>query len=99
MWVHLVGADHVDDDLRFVAETVRECRTQRSVDESAGENRLLARSAFATEERTGDLARGIRPFFDVDRQREKVDAVTHALCGVCGDEHGGFSDACYDGAL
>jgi len=97
--VDLVGTDDGDDDLRLVAVTVGERRSQRSVDESAGQNRLLARTTFAAEERARDLARGIRTLFDVDGQREEVDAVTHALCGVCGDEHGGLSDACYDCTL
>ena len=97
--VHLICTNHRDDDLGFIAETVGECWAQRTVDESAGENRLLAWTTFSAEERAGNLARGISTLFDVDSQWEKVDAVSHALCGVCGDEHGGFSDACYDGAL
>ena len=97
--VDLVSANYGDHDLGFVAETVGECRTQRAVDQTAGQNGLLTWTTFTTEERARDFPCGVCTLFNVDGQRKEVDAVTHALCGVGGDEHGRFSDGCYDSAL
>ena len=72
--VRLVGAEHGRDDLRLVAETLRERRAQRPVGESAREDRVLGRATFTTEERAGDLAGGVGTLFDVNRQREEVHA-------------------------
>ena len=79
----------VSDDLGLVAEAVGERRAQRAVGEPAGEDRVLGRTALTTEERTGDLAGGVRTLLDVDRQGEEVDAGTHVLGGVGGGEHDG----------
>ena len=91
--VDLICTEHGDDDLRLVAVAVGECRTKRAVDQTTGENRLLTRAAFATEERARNLAGCIRTLFDVDRQREEVDAVANALSGVGGDEHRRLANA------
>ncbi len=82
--VLLVGADDGVDDLGLVAEAVGERRAQRAVDEAAGQDGLLARAALTTEEGAGDLARGVGPLLDVDRQGEEVDALTNAVGGVGG---------------
>ena len=71
-----VGAEDGGDDLHLVAEPGRERRAQRPVGEPAGQDRLLAGATLTPEERAGDLARGVRPLLDVDRQREEVDALT-----------------------
>ena len=71
-----VDTEDGGDDLDLVAEVGRERRAQRPVGEPTGEDRELAGATFTPEERTGDLARGVRPLFDVDRQREEVDALT-----------------------
>src|SRR5690606_15609129 len=56
-------------------------RAQRAVDEAAGEDRVLARATLGTEEGAGDLARGVHPLLDVDRQREEVEVVLRRLAG------------------
>ena len=71
-----VDTENGGDDLNLVAEVGGERRAQRPVGEPTGENREFAGTTFTTEERTGDLARGVGTLFDVDRQREEVDAVT-----------------------
>ena len=43
--------------------------------------RLLAGAALALEERAGDLARGVHPLLDVDRQRQEVDVAEVARGG------------------
>lgn len=77
----LVSRHHGDDDLDLVAQTLLEGRAQRSVDEPAGEDRVLARAAFAAEERAGDATRGVHPLLDVDRQGEEVEVVLGLLAG------------------
>jgi hypothetical protein len=97
--VRLVGTDDRENDLRLVAVPVGERGTKRAVGETARENRHLGRSAFATEESAGDLSGGIGALFDVDRQWEEVDAVTHPLRGVGGGQHRRAAEARNDGTL
>ena len=94
-----MGVLHVDTedgehDLGLVAVAVGEGGAQRAVGEATGQDGLLARATFTTEERTGDLAGGVGALFHVDREREEVDAVTHGAGGVGGGEHGGAADCC-----
>jgi hypothetical protein len=79
-----VGSEDGGDHLHLVAEPLGERRPQRAVGEATGEDGLLARTALTTEERAGDLARGVHPLLDVDRQGEEVDA----LAGLAGDDGG-----------
>ena len=100
--VELAGRDreHGDDDLDLVAEAVDERRAQRAVDETADEDRLGRGAALATEERAGDLAGGVRALFDVDRQREEVEAFARVLAGAGGrEEHRLLVEVRGDGAL
>ena len=100
--VELAGRDrqHGDDDLDLVAETVDERRAQRAVDQTADEDRLGGGAALATEERAGDLAGGVRALFDVDGQREEVEAFARVLAGAGGrEEHRLFVEVRGDGAL
>ena len=73
----VVGVDVVDrqrrgDELGLVVPALGEQRADRAVDHARGQRRLLARSALATEERAGDLARGVHPLLDVDGQGKEV---------------------------
>ena len=83
-----VDTENGGDDLNLVAEVGRERRAQRPVGEATGENGELARTTFTPEERTGDLARGVRPLFDVDRQREEVDAFAGLRRRDCRQQRG-----------
>ena len=97
--VLLISAEHGGDDLGFVAEAVRERRTQGPVGEAAGEDCRVGGTTFTTEERTGDLAGGVGPLLHVDGEREEIDAITNALGGVGGDENGGAPNGGHHGAL
>ena len=79
-----VGAENRRDDLHLVAEPFGERRAQRPVGEATREDRRFAGSTFAPEERAGDLAGGVHPLFDVDREREEIDP----LSGLAGDDRG-----------
>ena len=96
----LVGAEDRGDDLGLVAEALGERRAQRPVGQAAGEDGVLGRTAFTTEERAGDLAGRVRPLLDVDRQREEVHA-RHArsLAALAVVSTRRATDGGHDGAL
>ena len=71
------GADH----LGFVAIALVEERADRAIDQAGGQNLLLCRTAFALEEATGDLARGVGLLLVVNRQREEIDPLPSACAG------------------
>jgi len=78
-----------DDNLDLVAQAVDERRTQRTVDQTADEDRLGGGTTLTTEERAGDLAGGVGALLDVDRQREEVEALARVLaCAGGREEHG-----------
>ena len=100
--VELARGDAQDghDDLDLVAQAVDERRTQRAVDQAADEDRLGGGPTLATEERTGDLASGVRTLFDVDGQREEVEALTRVLARARGrQQHGLFVEVGGNGTL
>ena len=78
---HRIGRENVNDDLHFIEEAVREKRADRAVDEAARERFLFGGAAFALEEPARNLARGVRLFNVVDREREEVLARLRFLLG------------------
>ncbi len=80
-----VGREHGADDLHLVAETLRPKRPDRAVDHPRSQGGALTRASLALEEAAGDLARGVHPLLDVDRQREEVGA----LAGLRASHRGG----------
>ena len=80
-----VQRQHGDDDLDFIHEAIREERADRTIDQARGEDFLLAGTAFALEETTGDAARGVELLDVVDGEREEV----LARAGFLGADHGG----------
>ena len=67
--VFTVGREHESDDLRFVAPAAGKQRPDRAVDQTAGQDFLLGRLAFAFEEAAGDASRGVGVFLVVDAGR------------------------------
>ncbi len=98
-WVLAVDGERHDDHLGLAAEAVGERGAQGAVDEPAGQDGLLGRTALAAEERSGDLPGGVHPLLDVDREGEEVDALTHLLVGGGGDEHLGPAELRHDGPI
>ena len=82
-----IDGEHGFDDLHLIAQGVREQRTQRTVDDAAGENGLGARAALTAEERARDLAGGIHLLFHVDGQREEVVVLLRAGTGGGGRQN------------
>ena len=88
MGVGLVGAQDGDDHLGLVAVTVGERGPQGPVDKPGREYGALGGPALTAEKRAGYLAGRVHPLFDVDGQREEIDA----LGGVCGGVGRGQND-------
>ena len=98
--VQLVGVQRHDgdDDLDLVAQAGLEGRAQRTVDQPTGEDGVLGRAAFATEERSGDAPGGVHPLLDVDRQGEEVELLLRVLAGGGGaQQHGVLVEERRDG--
>jgi hypothetical protein len=60
------------DDLDLVTQALDEGRAQRTVDEAAGKDRVLGRTALPTEKRAGNPAHRVHPLFHVDGEREEI---------------------------
>ncbi|MNV63401.1 hypothetical protein D3C71_1559920 [compost metagenome] len=76
----LVHAHYKVQHLDVIAEAFREQRANRPVGQSAGQNRLLARSSFALDEAAGNFAYCVQALFIVDGQREEVQILRLAGC-------------------
>ena len=87
--------DHVD----LVVEAFGEQRTDRTVDQAAGERFLLGRAAFTLEEATGDTAGSRELFLIVDGEREEVLPFLHRLGRGHGAQHHGFAIGRQHGAI
>ena len=73
-----VGRQHERDDLRFVRPARGEQRTNRPVDDAAGQRFLFGGLAFTLEEAARNAARCVGVFAIVDREGQKVDALAGA---------------------
>ena len=69
-----VNAQAGSHHLNVVAHALGEQGAQGAVDQAAGQSRLFSGTAFALDEAAGDLAHGILLFFEINRQREEVNA-------------------------
>ena len=94
-----VRAEDGADDLHLVAEALRPQRPDRAVDHARREGGALAGASLALEEAAGDLARGVHPLFDVDRQREEVGAFAGLRASHCGGENHRLASANDDSAV
>ena len=95
----MVGVERQDgdDDLDLVAQALLEGRTQRAVDQAAGEDGVGRGATLTTEEGAGDLARGIHALFDVHRQGEEVELLLGVLAGCGGrQQHRVFVEVGHD---
>ena len=76
-----------------VAQLFVEQRAHRAVNEAGDEDAALGRATLAAVEAAGDTADGVHPLFDLDGQREVVDARLGKGRGDSGDEHDGVAVA------
>ena len=89
--VLLIGRPGRDDDLHVVAEALRKERPDRAVGQACREDAFLGGAALAARERARDLPRGVEALFEVDRQREEVDAGADRLGDGRGREDDGVA--------
>ena len=95
--VLLVGRQDRDDQLDVVLVALGEEGTDRSVRLSGCEDRVLRWTGLALDEAARDLARGVHPLLEIDREREEVQPGA-GLGTVGGAEHHGVTVADGDGA-
>ena len=65
--------------------------THRSVDDTAGQNSVLACLAFSLVETAGDLTHSVHFLFVLYTQREEIDTVSGLLGSGCGTENSGIT--------
>ncbi len=87
-----VQRNGVDHHMHFVNEAFRKQRTDRPVDQAAGQCFQLARLGFAFEKAAGDAAGRIRLLDVVDCQREEILPRLRRLRGDHGGQHHGVVD-------
>ncbi len=89
--VFLVGGEDQGDDLGFIAETIREERTDGAIDLAAGEHFFLAGPTFALDEAAGNAAAGVGVLAVVNGEGEEVDSLSGIGRGDCGGQNNGFA--------
>src|SRR4051794_24957732 len=94
--VLVIDAERNRDELRLEVPALGEERADGAVDHAGGEGALLAGAALTLEEGAGNLARGVHPLLDVDRQRKEVDIAE--VADGCGPEDHRLALADDDGA-
>jgi len=94
---HEVRRENGADDLHLVAEALRPERPDRAVGQSGRQDGRLGRTRLALDEPARDLARGVHPLLEVDREREEIEPGT-GIRPVRGPEHHGVTETDGDGA-
>ena len=95
--VLLVRRKDRDHDLDVVLVALGEERPDRAVGQAAGQDGLLGRARLALDEAARDLAGGVHALFELDGEREEVQAGPR-IGPVGGPEHHGVAEADGDGA-
>ena len=90
--VLLVGGEDRDDDLDIVAEALGEERAQGAVRHAAGQHGFRGRTALAAHKAAGDLTDGVHALFEVEGQREEVDALARLRRYTRRDQDYGFAE-------
>ena len=80
-------------DLGFSIPAVGKQRSNRAVDQPAGENLLLRWLPFALEESTGDASRRVGVLPKIYGEREEVDALTRRRCVARRDEDDSLAES------
>jgi hypothetical protein len=88
-----IAGHHGADHLHFIVERVGEQRTQRTVDQTRGQDFLFRRAAFALEEAAGNATGSVGALLIIDRQREEI--LTRLR--ILGTDHGGQHNGVFHG--
>ncbi len=97
-WIFLIDGERHRDDLHVVAHALRKERANGSVDQSAGQDRPITRTAAALDEAAWDFPDGVFALFVIADERKKVDAFASRLAHRGGAEQDGFAHAEQDRA-
>ncbi len=83
----------------LVLVPVLEGGSKWAVDQTAGEDGLFRWAPFTPEEGSGDPPDRVHALFEIDREREEVDAFPWLLVRCGGNQHLGTTDLRYDGSV
>ena len=86
-----INGNSGSNDLYIVVVAFREHRANRTVNQTAGQDSLLRRTAFAFNKATGDFTYGVHFFFKINSQREEVYTLTRGLGAGNGNYYGGIA--------
>ena len=86
-------------DGHVIAEVIGEQGADGAVDDAAGEDALLAGTAFPAVEAAGDAAHGVHLLLKVHAQGEEIDAVPGTGGGGGAHQHAGVAVAHHDGGI
>jgi hypothetical protein len=86
-----VGTENGDHHVDIVTKTIREARTQRTIDQSTRQDGLIAGATLSAKERTWDFSSGIHPLLNVHREWEEVDTILWLLASGGRCEHHGIA--------
>ena len=86
-----VNGNHHRNDLDVVVETFGEQRTDRTVDQTAGQNFFFALFAFALKETAGDFTCGVSALKVINSQREEVLTFFDFFIGGHSDQNNGVA--------
>ena len=75
------------NDLHIIPVPVREHGTDRTVNQTAGQYRMGAGTAFPFDKASGDFAYRVHFFFEINSQREEIHAFTRGLGTGSGNHH------------
>ena len=95
--VLLVRREDGDDELDVVLVALGKERPDRAVGQAGGQRRRLRGACLALDETARDLARGVHPLLELDREREEVEAGAR-VAPVGRAEHEGVAVTDGDGA-
>ena len=86
-----VGRQHHGDDLGFVEKAFREQRTDRTIDQPAGQNFLFRGTSLAFDESARNLAGGVSVFSIIDGEREEPGPHLRLVSHTRGDQYHGVT--------
>ncbi|OQA29202.1 MAG: hypothetical protein BWY59_00481 [Verrucomicrobia bacterium ADurb.Bin345] len=92
--VFLIGREHGDDDLHFIAEMLGEERADGAVGHAGAQDGAFAGAAFALDEAARNFAGGIHALFKVYGEGEKINTLTGVVRhgGGCQDDGVAIAD-------
>ena len=86
-----INGNGSSNDLNIIVIAFREHRTNRTVNQTAGQDSLLRRTTFTFNKAAGNFTYGVHFFFKINSQREKVYTLTRGFGAGNGNYYGGIA--------